>query len=71
MPVDNPTKHITYRIVPPTLLEGIEVRWTDDKADARAAYDNGFFVHQYEIVKVGVSTGQEITTGLATEWRDQ
>ena len=69
MPIDNPTKHISYKITSSIPIEGIGERWTTDVADAQAAYDDGFFVHQYEIVKAGVSTGQEIITGLATEWR--
>jgi len=69
MPIDNPTRQIVYKILPPTSYEDIPERWTADEVDARAAYDRGYFVHKYDIVKSGVSAGQEITTGLATEWR--
>jgi len=67
--MDEPTKQITYRILPMTSLEGIGERWTSDEADAQKAYDRGFYIEKIDIVRAIVSTGQTVTTGLTTEWR--
>jgi len=70
MPTAEPTKQITYKISSFTPIE-IGERWTNNVVEAQKAYDRGFYVEKVDIVRATVSTGQTVTTGLATEWRGQ
>jgi hypothetical protein len=69
--MDNPTRQLSYKITSPIPNEGDDARWTYNVTEAQKAYELGFLVHKYEIVKAKMSTRQELTTGLATEWRGQ
>ena len=69
MPMDDPTKQTLYRILSSISVEGVGERWTADEAEAQAAYDRGFYVEKVDVVRAVVSTGQTVTTGVATEWR--
>ena len=69
MPIDNPTKHVTYKIFTPIHVEDIGERWTDSVEEAQEALDRGFSVDRVDIVRAIVSTGQTVTTGITTEWR--
>jgi len=69
MPTDYPTRYITYKIASSIPIESIGERWTDDVAEAQKAYDRRFYIEKIDFVKSVVSTGQTVTTGVATEWR--
>ena len=69
IPMDDPVRQISYRIFSPNPFEDTGERWTTDETEAQAAYDRGFIVDKIDIVRVVVSTGQTVTTGLSTEWR--
>ena len=71
MPIDNPTKHVTYKIISSIPIEGDGEIWTYDVAEAQAAYDRGFYIEKVDVVRAIVSTGQTVTTGVTTEWRGQ
>ena len=67
--MDEPTRHVAYKIASSISVENFDERWTNDVADAQRAYDRGFYVEKVDIVKAVVSTGQTVTTGITTEWR--
>jgi hypothetical protein len=69
--MDNPTKQILYRISTPNPYENERVRWTDDEMDARMAYNRGFIVQTHEVVEADMSTKQQLSTLLTTEWREK
>ena len=67
--MDDPTKHVMCKIFTPIHIEDISESWTSSVEEAQEALDRGFSVDKVDIVRAIVSTGQTVTTGVATEWR--
>ena len=67
--MDNPTKHIYYKILDPA--REIETKTTSDRTVAQVAFDRSFLVYENETVVAFTATGQTITTTLTTEWKEQ